>query len=88
MAPQLVAETTRKDLASAYERTNGPFIIEGSAGQPDFVVMSASDFQDYDMNHSEAEYRLVCEDYLATREQGAGTESGALISHMREKYGL
>lgn len=42
MSPQMVSDSTREDLASAYRKASGPFAITMD-DQPDLVVMSSAD---------------------------------------------
>lgn len=47
MAPLVLDRSTQEQLANAYAEAQGPFSVAAPDGQPDFIVMRSTDFEEY-----------------------------------------
>lgn len=87
MAPLVLERSAREQLADAYAQAGGPFPVSID-NQPDFVVMSTSDFEAYcEPPLSDDQRRVIREDYESAL-QGEVVDAKSAVARIRAKYGL
>lgn len=86
MSPQVLSKETQDGLDAAYRTANGPFSVRTSSGSA-YVVMSASDYAQFEPMPSEAEI-LAMDEGFAAAQRGETVDADVMIADIRGRYGL
>ena len=87
MAPLVLERSAREQLADAYAQAGGPFPVSID-NQPDYVVMSTSDFEAYcEPPLSDAEIRSLKQGYDEAM-RGELYDAREMLAEIRAEYGI
>lgn len=86
MSPQMVSDSTREDLASAYRKASGPFAITMD-DHPDLIVMSSADIDLKEAPLTEAKSSILLTGYAAAQ-RGETVRARDAIQELRFRYEL